>query len=281
MNDLHVVNEGSSDIVGAVVYGSYSGCNYFSLLEKWKEAGFDPNLLPNNTSPKVAVKRAIQELSNRSVLARPLGRGKGYALVNEEATGEDLNYNVELKVKLENDIALKFEPEDHVLKSRVQQEYSQHLMHISGSDISMWVKQLIFSMGGSRLRDRGGVYFLPHTNLENFRKMMEIVQDVSGSVVFELPVARSEEAVKSILHAITKEAEDHIGLIEGAVESEDDLGPRAMKTKARQCEEMIEKVERYENLLNASLEGLREKLGDLNASFTVAACMGMDIINEE
>lgn len=276
MEDIKIMEGVNGEVMGSVVYGSYSSCDFFALANEWKAQGLSEEMLLPMITPKVAVKRAMNELTSRRTLARCLGKGKGYALINESATEDDLEYSTDFKVVFEGGMP-QIQPEGHPAAATFYKHYTEKLKEVTGTDLSVWVRTLIFKLKGSRLRERGGVYFVPSDNLETFRRMTGVLEKVSGSSIFELPAVNSEQAVKSVLASITTEAEEEIATFEALLNPEDgqELGERAMKTKAAQIEELIEKVEKYAEILGTNLDKFKDKLEELHSGFAMAACVGM------
>lgn len=119
------------------------------------------------------------------------------------------------------------------------------------------------------LRDRGGMYFLLRESVAEWRKMVEVVEAVSGHRVYNIPALRSEDAAKAVLDAVEAEALEAIERTREELKGE--LSDRALKTRQERCQQIATKVESYEEALGGKLEALRPLLDELHASIVAAA----------
>jgi len=151
---------------------------------------------------------------------------------------------------------------------------------ISASALGDWLCAQLDRLGATALRDRGGVYFVPSDSVPRWmqikRAMRALGQNIQG-----MPVMRSEEAVESILSAITAETESAIGEIDAALAAtgDDAPGKRALATKERHTAEMLTKIDRYANLLGVNLESLKDQTRRARGALA-SAIMAADVEDE-
>lgn len=257
---------------GAIVWWRLSGVvEHAKLLAAWKAAGFQEESLLETPSPATALRRAANELREKRVLVRPLGRNNGFAVVREKVTGDEqeLDYEVVAKVTLDAVGRIKFDGVDDALRNEVLTAFERHLGQLSTEDFSAWLVRAMPKLDAVSLRDTGGVYFIPHAQVEHLAMVTAVLHANTEHVVHRVPALRSTEAVEAILDAIEQEALAETERIERELE-EGKLGEKAYENRIAQADKVTTKVERYEGLLDMKLDALRERLERLRSNLTVA-----------
>ena len=259
---------------GAMVWWELSGMvDAAKLRAAWAAAGMDTDLVPEDPAPKTALKRAVDTLAERRKLVRPVQGG--FSLVEESEAGEKLDYRQAVIATIDSVGQLKVSPGEGTLADLIRASYQQHLDQLVPSDISGMLVRLCDSLQAVALRARGGFYFLPPDSVGQFRAAVGVLRSVSSHLCYEIPALKTESAVEAILAAVEREASAEIEEFE-AVLANADAGPRALKTKVRQCSGITEKVAAYEKLLGLSLVELQDKLAGLRARLTEASIIAME-----
>ncbi len=266
----------TDDIVetaGCVTWWRLSGSLPLETLQSaWGAAGHDDRLLPKQTTPAEALARAVRQHQSKRVLARPLGGRRGWALVNEDATDDGLDYQVLCKAHVEEQ-RIVVACDDDALRRKIEDAYVAHRAALSATDVSMWISgKLISQVQAVKLRDTGGVYFVPRDNVATFVGWAGLLRGISDHVVYELPALRSEEALEAIMVAVITEADKELAAMEEELDM-DDLGVRALRTRERRCEAVRFKIATYEHLLGQGMEDMQDRLGALQASIVEAAIL--------
>lgn len=267
----------TDDIVetaGCVVWWRLSGSLALETLQSaWEAAGHDMALLPKQITPSEALSRTMRQHQRKHVLARPLGRYKGWALVSEDVTDGELDYEVLCKAHLDSDKRVVVEADDENLVFAITDAYHAHRDILSATDVSIWISgRLIPQVQAVKLRDTGGVYFVPRDNVTTFVAWAGLLRNISDHVVYELPALRSEEALEAILVAVVTEADKELAAMEGELDM-DELGVRALHTRERRCETVRAKITTYEHLLDQGMEDMQDRLGSLQAAIVEAAIL--------
>lgn len=268
------VPDAAEGTAGAIVWWRLSGgLDLERMTMAWEAAELNKRLLPDYPSEQTALLRAANFLTDKRLLARPMEGTKGWALVREVAKGEGLDYEVLIRARVTKDQGLKVEagpnPQAPQLVERLRAEYERFQRELTLGDVSGWMSKLIRTTQAVALRDTGGVYFVPRSHVDTYRRIAGAIHAASGHKLFEVPALRSDEAVEAILDAVIREAEGEVGSMETELDTED-LGERALRTRQNRCERMREKVKLYEELLGKSLEGLHKRMEGLEASITTA-----------
>ena len=271
-SDVFAVVDGTAQ-AGSLTWWELSGLvDVEQLRVAWQAAGLDIAMVPKDVAPKTALKRAVETLAEQRKLVRPLAGREGYSLVEETATGETLAYQQSVVATVDDGGALKIEPADGPLAVAIQASYQRHLVNLVPSDISSLLVHFCESLDAVALRARGGFYFLPPASVDKFRLAAEVIRSVGAHVCYEIPALRTESAVQAILAAVEREASAEIEEFESIL-SNVEAGPRALKTKAKQCDRVASKVAGYEALLGTSLVELQERLSGLRSRLAEAAIL--------
>ncbi len=265
---------------GKIVWWRLSGTlDVRKLKPAWIAASLDEKLLPDPPAPTTALRRAAQDQAKGRRLVRPLEGRKGYALVDEQAKGDALNYDVECRVKLDIVGRLVVEPSYHSLAGTLREAYDRHLAECEPADVGSWLVYLVSKVDGVPLRDTGGVYFVPHDRVAEWDKMTAAIRKSSAHVVLGVPALNGADAVDSILDALEVEAAEEARKMEVKL-SEGKIGEKARENRITRCEAVEAKVARYEALLGRKLTALSARLEDLRADLCVATLQGTSFSEE-
>jgi hypothetical protein len=82
------------DTAGAVIWWRLTGeVDLEHLRSEWRARGLNEKDLPQPATPKTALRRAVQQVVEKHVLARQID--DGWAVVREYQDGKDLSYRME------------------------------------------------------------------------------------------------------------------------------------------------------------------------------------------
>jgi hypothetical protein len=255
-----------------------------SLAAAWRTAGLSEEALPLQSSPTVALRRALERLfvkPNQGVdLQRiaPKGRSPGgFAVVrfsqeDSEDALQDLVFNTKFKVWLEDgivNVACNERSKDE-LRRAIWQAFQEEQQKVSAHDLSAWLVRRVEAVGAVRLREGGGVYFVPDTRVQVWRTIAAVFESVSTSTIYEIPAMRSSRAVTAILDALVAEAQHEAARMNGELDQAA-LGERAIASRQESCKALLSKVAEYEKLLGTKMEALHGMLGVLQSRLIEAA----------
>lgn len=270
---------------GMIVWWRLSGdCYDEELRAEWDARGLSEKLLPSPPGKSTALSRAmIDQATARGadrVLARPMADRGSKALVIEHAGAmtpggrDDLTYRVALRASVNGSDPV-FDPADHEAIPEILRCYARHLAALTADDVGGWLVKLVAYCDGVRLRDTGGVYFVPESRREEWRSMVTAIHAASGHRINGIPALRAEDAVASILDAISEEAKK-IAEDMAAELSEGSVTKRKAHKRIERWEEAEAKITRYEELLGVKAEGLREKLEGVRAGLAAVLLDGSE-----
>jgi len=312
------VTDALSSGAGATVFWTLpSDLDRARIVETWEAAGLDPKMLPGARGDTPALWAALDGLCrahnatahgnpNAPLLVQrvvPGQKGDGYTvntLVNERWTADtqtatrDGEWSVGMRVvrftdgsrdhlDLSGPLA-----EDAAFAQSVRDAYTAERNVLTHTTVTNWLaNRVIPALGGINLRaatldsakSGGGPYYLPPDALETWGRMVGALKAGTGARFGTMPTMHSEEAVETILGALTAEIEKTCTGMEDAL-VEEDLGVRALRTAADRAQTVLGKVARYEGVLSTKLDSLRE-MAERTIAATSAAVLAAEAAEAE
>jgi hypothetical protein len=267
---------------GAITWWTLGGLiDPMALREAARNRGISDDDLPKDSTPKKAIRRACQNAAGKRLLARSLSSG-AWAMVRERevtigTVRTDLDYDVLLTCRVDNaSETLVFDgPEKYsALRDCIEADYKRYLGPLTPNDLRAWLASVVMGSQGVHLCDRGAMYFAPKTALHKWRLVKAALREVSGGVcdIHLIPALPGSEAVESIVAALTKEAEGVTSELMAKIGA-GELGGRALRARAGDCEQLASKLEAYEALLGASLDAIKGQVMATSAAAMAGALL--------
>lgn len=271
--DVVAVTDDAVKSPGALVWWRLGGTILYSaLMEAWQAAGLEESLLGDACGPRKALRRAVDSQREKHRLRRRLPSG-GWAIIAERADAErnDLNFRTEAKVSLDELGRLDIEPADHPLANEIRAEYDAALERVTAEDVSSLLCDLIAFCGGVSLREGGGLYFVAPRRLPEWEVMVRVLRSVSGHLIYSAPAMRSADVAAAVLAGMEEEAATAAAKMEEALANDEkERGARWLRNRAAVCEQTLEKITGYEQLLGGRLDAVRERMEALRANIAGA-----------
>lgn len=264
------------DQAGAIIWWSLSGTvEAGPLAQAWGAAQLDPGWLIELPTPEQALRRAMKEQREKHRLIRSLG-DRRWAVVDEQIiadrteAGAALEYSTTLRVWLTTVGSVKCS-HSNTRSREIEDAFERALNELSNRDVGSWLAILMRKLGGVRLRDTGGIYFIPRDTLPRWHAIASAVRGAgSHHRLSEVPALRSEEAVDAILGSLRDEAEAEAKALETDL-MDGLLGERALDTRIEQVDAIRKKVDGYGRLLGRNMVDLQEQLESLRMMVAAAA----------
>lgn len=254
-----------------------SDTNLATLAAAWKKHGLAEDQLPTPPKDEVALGRAVNSMTEKHRLVRPLARRGAWAIVDETVVeGQTPTYSPRVTVRMDAGMPLVSHAEcmgDEFLRlhTEIMVAYDSARNSLAHSDISSWLLGIAYKLGAVSLRDSGGVYFIPRKDIEIWNKIADAVEE-TGSTIFRIPAMRTAETVAAITDALTAEAAAVAQTMEDELMAtgDDALGVRALKTRAASATALLEKLSTYEDLIGRQLD-IRQRIESLSANIVAVA----------
>ncbi|HEX3146892.1 MAG TPA: hypothetical protein VHR66_02250 [Gemmataceae bacterium] len=264
------------DVGGAVVFWS---------LAEWSDrqrllAHFAPldlaALVPEPRPAPACLRSALEEvLAGPRVLIRPLASRDGFAVVKEDRGLAANRYQTELTARVHgNPPALTFDPWD-ARATRIDDAYQTQLGRVPATQLSAALVRVVESLGGTRLRPSGAVYWIPGPRLDDWVNVVRAIEraaDGRPSSVYVLRHRMDRDAVRAIRDAVVAEVQSEATRICSDVVA-GDLGTRDLEARKKQAADLRAKVLLYEELLAVGLQGLHTAVDEADQAAATAALM--------
>jgi hypothetical protein len=269
--------ESRLDVGGAIVFWNLAEWTHRDqLITHWKALGLEA-IVPDQRLAPAALRSALEDIfGGPRVLVRPLASRDGFAVVRKDR-GRDANqYQTDLTARVTDGDppSLTFEPWDGRAIS-VQEAFRSQLGRLSASQVSAALVRIIESLGGTRLRPSGAVYWLPGNRADEWGRVarsVEIAADGSLSAVYMLRHQLDADAVRAVRDAVVAEVQAEAVRIKADVLT-GELGNRALETRKTQATDLRHKVLLYEELLSIGLKGLHRAIDEADQAAATAAIM--------
>lgn len=271
VKDLIAVS--SMNGVGAIVFWRLSGLvNYPAFVSAWIGAGRDPDELPPAPTSAVALRAALTDLEGPHTLARAMPTRGEWAVVDERVVGGQLEYTTALTVCVHPNGSIRTtyaEDDDSGRSEKLIAAYKHFSRHLSPAMMGSWLVAQVEKCGGVRLKDTGGVYFIPRWRLAAWQRLATAVMGVSSHEMLEIPAMSSAEATAAVTAALVAESAAALDSVQAQIDG-GALGSRALETRVWECGLVAAKLRTYEVNLGIQLESLRDRAEALQVQISVA-----------
>jgi hypothetical protein len=273
------MNTSQVQIGGAVVFFSTKdGTDRPKLKQSLATMGLE-KFCPEERTTLSALKVALQELyGSPKTLIRPLDTNEreGFCVIEEERGAEGNSYSTTMCAYLENDQVLYIGLDHGVTVSERTALAKQNLPAIS---VSNMLVKLIEDLGGTALREAGGIYWLPENKLTSWGQISRIVEKCGPNTVYVLQHLKDENAIRAVRDAIVREAESESRQIEREI-NESEVGERYLQSRVDRAIKISQKIAKYEELLGVGLEAIKENLSRVEDAAAKAVLLASAVKEE-
>lgn len=212
----------------------------------------------------------VQKLRDRSALevvqVRPLTETANeyvQVLLAQIGTDDDDNPKITLS------------PFEQTLAENLVEGFNNARGLVSGASVSDMLITRVLMLGGTTLREAGGLYWLHNDQLAQWQELTRVVENSSTRdkcACYLLRHNMDEEAVRAVRDAIENESLAESQKLWDEVSS-GQLGERALRHRQEKAELLAQKVERFETMLSVSLSGCRSAAENARNAAAAAALM--------
>lgn len=268
---------------GIVTYWNTSVSNVVKLRNAC--VAIDPELdkwLPNETTPLAALHHALRSVYGEGYLVRRL-RGNGFVVVKEDKGRNVNDYEVVARAVFDDADIVRVECDDDREKD-IHRAYKGHREIIEPGGVGCCLGRILVGyLGGTSLRPRtGGVYWLSAEKADIWDKISRAAEAASlhgNTTIHTLRNVMDASAIKAVRDAIVAEANAAAEVLTEEINS-GRHGPKRLRTKERDAVAMIEKVERYEAMLDVALGDVRKTLDGVKDAAAAAAVLASVEVEE-
>lgn len=252
-------------ISGAVVYWS-AGPTRRETLRSYLEQVSMEELTPNVRTDAAALKSALLEYcANEKTRKFDLGveprqnqARNGFEVMRKKRGAERNEYEVAFAARIESWGGLIVEGDAN--REAIQAAFDRHKAQLTGAAIGKLLVDVLARLGGTTLRESGGVYWLPEEALPAFERVAAFVEECGeeqGNKVYLLRTAMDEATVRAVRDAITTEVTKESEAIVQEV-MENDFGDEALARRQLLAAALHARVSQYERILGEAMSTLHE-----------------------
>jgi hypothetical protein len=251
---------------GAVVFWSAGPTSRDLLNARLTNLGLE-KFTPNPTTDEAALKAALKDYAqSKATTLKPHGRDKivekhrrrddGFDVVDVERKGKDESndYTVDFAARVE---------QGRVMVSRgyanayeLQEQFEAHKAELTGAQGSGALVKLMAHLGGTCLKDEGGVYWLPGKAIEQWDQVIAAFEGTGANTkVYRMGVEMDAQTVRAVKDAIVKEITTAAGAIIDEIKA-NDFRESALERRRQTALALRERVREYEAILGQALSHL-------------------------
>lgn len=192
---------------------------------------------------------AVQGLADR--------QANGFEVVGIER-GEQTNvYSGRYSVKLDEQgrVTVTSGYLDYEQRQSLQRQYEQAKATLGADSIGPTLIELANHLGGTTIRQAGGVYYVPESGLAMWERIIDAFQASGASKVYVARVVMDPQCVRQVKDAIVDEVTERARELAREV-SEGSLGPVAIENRLAKAKLLHGRVQEYEGILAETLSHL-------------------------
>ena len=244
------------DISGAIVFWSLQPTPYQAVREVFEAMGY-ANCVPNPRTDQSALEnsiKAVYGMKNKAVVSRKQPRRNGVELVNIERSTERNGYVTNFGAKVVNGqikadygFANEFALTEEFLKLKAR---------LTTTAVGQALVAVLAKMDGMTGL-KPGVFYIPEHHLPKWKELAERVEGChEGNKITTVRAAMDEGTARAIRDALTKEVQEQAAKLLDDV-SKGTLNDVQLQSRAKQAQELVDRVTLYSSILNEGLEGLK------------------------
>ena len=244
------------DISGAIVFWSLQPTPYQAIREVFEGMGY-ADCVPNPRTDISALEnsiKAVYGMKNKAVVSRKQPKRNGVELVNIERdavrNGYVTNFGAKVvngQVKADYGFANEYALTEEFLK------FKARLTTTAVGQALVAVLEKMDGMTGLK----PGVYYIPEHHLKRWKELAERVEGCQeGNKITTARVAMDEGTARTIRDTLTHEVHEKAAKLLDDV-SKGTLNDAQLQVRAKQAQELVDRVTLYSSILNEGLEGLK------------------------
>jgi len=152
-------------------------------------------------------------------------------------------------------------PVPEAIEDSVTILYSNELKNVHHDDLGTWLVSTARRLMAVRLRESGGIYFIPSAGgLAEWQQVASVLHKATACTIQEVPAMHSREAARAVLEGITNEVNAYVEQIDAELGK---VGVRALESREASITAYARKISMFEEVIGSKLDGLRGALNGL------------------
>jgi len=265
-------------VYGAMVSWNLQDTDLYAARAAFESAGLE-HLAPGPKTEYEALKAAVGEVAkskDQLIQRHKKHHEHGCELVDVKRDTEVNDYSHFLSFKVVNGQVMRktqdgwsWEPD---MSGKVQEEFDKQSRLVAPAKLTAALVQMVGALQGIRLRERGGLYWLPEESLATWASLSDALEAAGNDMLVlrtELNPRTAQHLTKALHEQVMQEANAILEELGGKLR-EDGLEKR--KDRAM---ELAALVESYSSILGAGLENLKSVTQVVQSAAVMAAMQGM------
>ena len=256
--------------------------------------GISASKMPQQPSEKMALARALGDISNADVAVRKVPKSQWWQLTPIEKAGENLRYldgdDRRIKVRLREDWEAREAQGLDVIETDgwcssetgevVSTAWYKYRANLTSGDFSKWAPDtLVKAFSAVRTREGGGEYYLPSGPAADlWVDVTRALRSCTDHKFYMIPCFKDAgDLAEKVLDGLRDEVAAFVAGLEGDLQRDGDkaLKEAALQTRITEAEARKAKLARYESLFGTSLQEVRDALTKVQASTVQARIVAM------
>ena len=157
------------------------------------------------------------------------------------------------------------------IESELIDAFQVELGLCAANAVGLALARAVEAHSGYRLRPTGGVYFLPNFESEAFEKIAKVFEACGArgeTMVHRMEVAKGDQTIRAVHSTIREQINERIAEMREELAS-GDLKKAGRRNRTEELTAMIDRVSKYENLLDQSLAEVRKDLDDVRVQMSM------------
>lgn len=261
---------------GALIFWDSSSVRREKLQESFLALGLK-KFLPQGRTELGTLLDALKSWypEKKGYLIRPLDNA-GYELLRETKGKESNTRDFLSAFLLGPDRTVLMTQRDDTRLHDINTSFRELLDYYTPTDITRCLKNMIMAvphgLGGTSLRQCGGIYWLREETMPVFRQVSEQLESISSMRIYHVNHRLGEKEKQAVLEGIVDELRGRVDSINHEV-YRGNLGNSALENKLELLDCIEAKARSYEELLDTTLSQTRAIIDRAKISITSAILM--------
>lgn len=178
----------------------------------------------------------------------------------------DSMYN--LNVDADGKVSCK---ESQHVEDEIQVSYDNFMHLLTGEGVGAMLVKLLGHCQGVRLRESGGIYWIPNQTLPVWKKVTEAVEQAGHTnTCYLLRTVLDGNCIRAVMDAIASEVADAVNRMMVELESHS-LQEKALENRLERCKALDSRISFYGAVLGKGLDELKDQVKKVQLCVTEAS----------
>mgnify|MGYP003652178808 CR=1 FL=1 len=160
----------------------------------------------------------------------------------------------------------------------LEEAWKEHRSELSGGEVSKTFKNILDKIGAEPLKKGNSVYWLPPELTKQWLDVRAVMEDIIPIQSFTQ--AATAESLASLLGIVSEDLNERCSELEEMVR-ENSTHKNSLDKRARLAREARAKIQKFDSILGAGLDTLRQRLHSATATTVQAEASAVSVIDDE